>query len=85
MRENPFNSNYTDQTDSELVEASLNGSRQSLEFLIIRHRPFVYNIAWKMILNPQNAEDITQDILIKIMVTIYHFTLKVKFKRSSLH
>jgi hypothetical protein len=56
--ENPFHiQNYDDQTDWFLVGESLNGSKASLEKLISRHQTFIYNVAWKMVLNPQDAED----------------------------
>jgi RNA polymerase sigma factor (sigma-70 family) len=79
--ENPFdNHNYNDQTDWVLVTASLNGSKASLENLIARHQPFIYNVAWKMVLNPQNAEDITQDILIKVITKLSQFDNKSQFR-----
>ena len=77
MLENPFkDTTYSDQTDSNLITESLNGSKRSLELLIKRHQPFIYNIVWKMVLNPQNAEDITQDILIKIITKLPQFQQK---------
>lgn len=79
--ENPFHTeNYDDQTDWLLVTQSLNGSRASLEKLISRHQTFIYNVAWKMVLNPQDAEDITQDILIKIITKLSQFNNKSLFR-----
>jgi RNA polymerase sigma factor (sigma-70 family) len=79
--ENPFDiHNYSDQTDWELVTESLNGSKESLGNLIARHQPFIYNVAWKMVLNPQNAEDITQDILIKVITKLSQFDNKSQFR-----
>lgn len=81
MLEHPFNSkHYNDQTDSDLVAKALNGSKQSLEQLLARHHTFVYNLVWKMVLNPQNAEDITQDILIKVITKLSQFQKKSKFR-----
>jgi RNA polymerase sigma factor (sigma-70 family) len=79
--ENPFHKeNYDDQTDWFLVSESLNGSKASLEKLISRHKTFIYNVAWKMVLNPQDAEDITQDILIKIITKLSQFNNKSLFR-----
>lgn len=81
MLENPFNdTTYSDQTDSNLISEALNGSKKSLELLIKRHQLFIYNIVWKMVLNPQNAEDITQDILIKIVTKLPQFQQKSQFR-----
>ncbi len=81
MLENPLNDDhYQPQTDALLVVEALNGSKPSLELLIKRHQPFIYNIVWKMVLNPQNAEDITQDILIKIITKLPQFQHKSQFR-----
>lgn len=38
--ENPFFiTNYSEQTDLELIQASLKGNKQALEMLILRHQP----------------------------------------------
>ncbi len=81
MLENPFiDPNYNDKTDSDLVAEALNGSKKSLETLVARHQLFIYNIVWKMVLNPQNAEDITQDILIKVITKLSQFQNKSQFR-----
>lgn len=81
MIENPFdNKHYNDQNDWELVKASLDGSKKALGELIERHQPFIYNVAWKMVLNPQNAEDITQDVLIKVITKLSQFDNKSQFR-----
>jgi RNA polymerase sigma factor (sigma-70 family) len=79
--QNPFNEeNYNDQNDYDLVAESLKGSKKSLENLIAKHQTFVYNIVWKMVLNPQDAEDITQDILIKVITKLSQFNNKSQFR-----
>lgn len=54
-------------------KAYLNGSKASLGKLIARHVAFIYNIAWKMVLNPHDAEDITQDVVIKVITKLSQF------------
>jgi RNA polymerase sigma factor (sigma-70 family) len=79
--ENPLdNNNYSDHTDSVLVSEALNGSKTSLGNLISRHQPFIYNVVWKMVLNPQNAEDLTQDILIKVITKLSQFDNRSQFR-----
>ena len=71
---NPFVEKYkTDVTDSELIEAALKGNKPSLEKLIYRHQAWIYNIALRMVFYPQEAEDVTQEILIKIITKLSTF------------
>ena len=59
-----------DLSDAELVSHCLKGNRQALEELIRRHQGWIYNIAFRMVLVPEDAEDITQEILIKMMTKL---------------
>lgn len=77
---NPFEIINSDSSDVELVKSSLRGSKSALEHLVLRHQPFIYNIAWKMVLSPADAEDITQDILIKIITNLSQFEAKSEFR-----
>ncbi len=71
---NPFSGKYkTDKTDALLIEEILNGNKQSLNVLIQKHQPFVYNIAWKMIGDPVQAQDLTQEALLKIISNLSSF------------
>jgi len=47
---NPFSTSYKNDTpDDILVSRILTGDKSSLNGLILRHQPFIYNIAWKML------------------------------------
>lgn len=78
MRENPFES--PEVVDITLIQKSLSGSTQALESLIKRHQDFIYNVALKMTLNPQDAEDLTQESLIKIVTNLSKFQSKSSFR-----
>lgn len=79
--ENPFSvTNYSEHTDLELVQASLNGGRQALETLILRHQAFIYNVALKMTMSPADAEDITQEVLLKAITSLSQFQGKSAFR-----
>jgi RNA polymerase sigma factor (sigma-70 family) len=79
--EYPFSvTNYSDQTDLELVQASLKGNKQALEMLILRHQPFIYNVALKMTMSPQEAEDVTQEVLLKVITNLSQFQGKSAFR-----
>ena len=55
----------TDMEDVELARLAQSGSQDALESLIMRHQRWVYNIALRMLLQPQDAEDAAQEILVK--------------------
>ena len=81
MIENPFiEKNLTDSKDEELIDAALKGSRQSLEQIIYRHQAWIYNIALRMVFYPQEAEDITQEVLIKIITKLSTFRKESSFR-----
>lgn len=70
-RVNPFSElAYSDQEDLDLIQRAVNGDRASLSQLIERHQQYIFNIALKMINNVADAEDITQEILIKLVTNL---------------
>lgn len=79
--DNPLSDpSYPDSTDLELVRASCAGDRKALEMLILRHQPFVYNVALKMTMNPGDAEDATQEVLLKVITSISQFEGRSAFR-----
>jgi RNA polymerase sigma factor (sigma-70 family) len=56
-----------DATDRGLLRAALEGSRDALDELVRRHQSSIYGIAVHMLWDPRDAEDVTQEILIKIV------------------
>lgn len=71
---NPFSAKYmADADDSELVARAKQGDREALESLIIRHQSWIYNIALRMVGDPQDAEDVTQEIIIKLITRLSTF------------
>ncbi|MCU0427709.1 MAG: RNA polymerase sigma factor [Candidatus Kapabacteria bacterium] len=66
--------------DTELVQRSLDGDRKALEHLIKRHQAFIYNVSLKLVLYPQDAEDITQDVLIKVITHLSSFHGQSSFR-----
>jgi RNA polymerase sigma factor (sigma-70 family) len=79
--ENIFSEHYgSDAEDSELVTAAQQGNRVTLEELVLRHQAWIYNIALRMVGNPHDAEDVTQEILIKIITKLSTFQGKSSFR-----
>lgn len=80
--ENPFSkNNYSDQKDLELISRILNGDKGSLSKLIKKHQQYIFNVSLKMINNVEDAEDITQEILIKLISNLSKYnSSKGKFR-----
>jgi len=66
-------------TLENLVEKANLGDRSSLESVILRVKDYVYNLSLKMLLYSEDAEDATQEILIKIITHLSTFNHKSKF------
>ena len=69
--ESPFFAVETNEaTDRQLVFDALAGRQEALEALIGRHQPWIYNLAFRMVMVPEDAEDVTQEVLIKMMTKL---------------
>lgn len=59
--------------DNTLVTIALKGDRNALDTLVARHYPWIYNIARRMVLKCEDAEDIAQEIIIKMVTKLSTF------------
>jgi len=66
--------------DEELASSALTGNKDSLETLVRRHQPWVFNIALRMLWRRDRAEDATQEILIKVVTKLSTFRGQSKFR-----
>lgn len=79
--ENPFTEKYEkDKTDEVLIAKSVRGDKLSLENLILRHQDWIYNIAVRMVYNSDDAKDVTQEVLIKIITKLSTFKSESSFR-----
>jgi RNA polymerase sigma factor (sigma-70 family) len=69
-----------DADDSDLVARARAGSRDALEQLVARHQRWIYNIARRMTYGGADAEDATQEILIKVITKLATFEEKSSFR-----
>ncbi|OUS00895.1 hypothetical protein A9Q86_09090 [Flavobacteriales bacterium 33_180_T64] len=67
-------------SDTILIEQSLTGNRQALENLIKKHQDWIYNIALTFVGDRDEAADLTQEVLIKIVTKLDSFKQKSTFK-----
>src|SRR3954453_17738378 len=62
--------NLSNCTDKQLVQAFANGTNDSLEILITRHRDKIFSTILFLVKDKYLAEDLFQDAFIKIIDTI---------------
>lgn len=62
-----------------LVKKAKEGEQIALEKIIISIKDKIYNFSLRMLWNPDNAEDVTQEILIKIITNLSTFRGDSKF------
>ncbi len=68
---NPFGEkNSEDRCDADCIEQSLKGDPGALEALILRHQSWIFNIALTMTGDIHLAEDVTQEVLIKVITKL---------------
>lgn len=71
---NPFSEIINEnESDLRIINDVLEGDSAALEKLIYRHQAWIYNIALKMVFEPADAEDVTQEILIKIITHLSEY------------
>lgn len=75
-----FSHGYDKQSDDFLISKSLHGSEEALVELISKHQNYIYNIAFKMVLSPFDAEDITQEVIIKVITKLGQYNGKSSFR-----
>ena len=59
--------------DFDLIIQAKNGNQDALEKLVPRHQAWIYNIAVRMVFHPQDAEELTQEVLIKAITRLSTF------------
>src|SRR6266852_6043148 len=78
---NPFAERTdADTSDVALVDQAKSGDRGALEKLVLRHQAWIYNIAVRMVFHPQDAEEVTQEVLVKVITKLSTFKGESKFR-----
>ena len=65
--------------ESMLIEKSVQGDVASFEKLIVKYNRYVYNIAFRMMGNEEDAKDMSQETLIKAFKAISQFKMESSF------
>jgi len=80
--ENPLSlQNYDNDADEILINHALQGDKISLNSILVRHQDYIFNIALKMLNSIADAEDVTQEVLIKIVTNLSKYdSTKARFR-----
>ncbi len=69
-----------DRSDNQLIADYFKGDEKSLEVLIKRYLKAIYSFVYRYIGDFQEAEDITQDVFVKVWKNLKRFDRNKKFK-----
>lgn len=76
MRDNNLN---IDSDDFDLIKSFNSGNRQAYNIIIMKYRTKVYSFTKKMLNNHDDADDVTQEIFIKLYSSLKDFRGDSKF------
>lgn len=65
--------------DTEIIERVLSGETEAFEQLVLEHQKNVYNLALRMVGNPDDAYDMSQEAFIKAFNSLKSFRGESKF------
>ena len=65
--------------DITLINAVLNGERPAFQALVERYQHFVFTIALRVLKSREEAEEVAQDVFVKVYKTLSSFEQKSKF------
>ncbi|HRY63003.1 MAG TPA: sigma-70 family RNA polymerase sigma factor [Patescibacteria group bacterium] len=69
-----------DKTDEQLVGDYLAGDSTALRFLVERYLPKIYHFIYRYVGNATDAEDLTQEVFIRVWKNLKKFDPTKKFK-----
>jgi RNA polymerase sigma factor (sigma-70 family) len=75
-----FDQEYQQKEEQQLIQDAVNGSKKALEQLIHQHYSFIYNVAIRYVLSPEDAEDLTQEVIIKVITKLSQFKQESSFR-----
>jgi RNA polymerase sigma factor (sigma-70 family) len=80
MTHSPLAAPPTDPSDEQLVARAQGGDRRALEQLVGRHGPWIFNVAARMVWLRDDAADVTQEVLVKVITRLSTFRGESAFR-----
>ncbi|GKS14692.1 RNA polymerase sigma factor [Paenibacillus chitinolyticus] len=66
-------------TDEQLVEQINRGQAEAYRVLVDRHKSYVYTLIYRMVNHRETAEDLSQEVFLKLYRSLSHFRGESKF------
>lgn len=73
-------SNLVDLEDTALVAQAQDGDRKAFSELVLRHQKAVYRVCYRLLDNPEDAEDAAQDAFLRAYDRLHTFESRSSFK-----
>src|SRR6188768_2516914 len=73
QRQPVHNVTVTNPTDSDLVAAAREGSREAFDVIVERHRRHVYQLCYRFVGNHEDASDLAQDVFVRAFKGLKNF------------
>lgn len=67
-------------TDKELIADFLNGNEKAFDELVRTHEEWIKSLLLKIIRNPEDTKDLSQDVFVKIYFALPKFRFESEFK-----
>jgi RNA polymerase sigma-70 factor (ECF subfamily) len=71
---------FSEQTDDELISATLAGKSGPFAVLVERYVSAIYKFSYRYVRNGPDAEDISQETFLRVWKNLKHFDRSKKFK-----
>jgi RNA polymerase sigma factor (sigma-70 family) len=76
----PFTDAPLNPPDEQLVASAQRGDRAALEALVARHAGWIFNVAARMVWRRDDAADVTQEVLVKVVTHLSTFRGESAFR-----
>ena len=71
--------NAKDAEDSALVQRVLNGDKTAFDLIMSRYQTAIYNLAYRMVGNEEDAEDLMQETFLRAYAALHTFRQELRF------
>lgn len=79
MTENVNRKVFSSSDDAVLIKRFLNGNRRAFDELVLRHKDRVYNLCYNFFEDHQEANDMAQEVFIKVFKSLKKFRQESAF------
>ena len=80
MMHSPLSETPADPPDEQLVSLAQRGDLRALEQIVGRHGPWIFNVAARMVWRRDEAADVTQEVLVKVVTRLSTFRGESAFR-----